>query len=61
MISSLKTISLRLWDEQQKKLVGYKRLREVRRELQLAKEKARESEREQADAAGAMSSQQSLP
>ena len=60
MISSLKSISLRLWDEQQKKLVGYKRLREVRRELQLAKENAREVEKEQADAAGSMSSQQSL-
>ena len=32
LLSSLKSMSLRLWDEQQKKLVGYKRLRELRRE-----------------------------
>jgi omega-6 fatty acid desaturase (delta-12 desaturase) len=60
MLASLKTISLRLWDEQQKKLVGYKRLREVRREIQLAKEKAAEDEREQAEAVGAMRSQQGM-
>lgn len=32
LISSLKSLSLRLWDEQQKKMVGYRRMREVRRE-----------------------------
>ena len=32
LCSSVKSISFRLWDEQRKKLVGYRRLREVRRE-----------------------------
>ena len=30
LISSLKSITYRLWDEQQRKLVGYRRLRELR-------------------------------
>ena len=45
------------WDEQQKKLVGYKRLREVRRERNAAAEKAAQAEAEQADAAASMSQQ----
>jgi len=38
--SSLKTLQLRLWDEGQRKLVGYRRLRELRKE-QKAKKKER--------------------
>lgn len=49
--TSLKSLSLRLWDEQQKKLVGYKRLREVRRELKQRK-------KDEEEAAGSMSSHQ---
>lgn len=30
-LSSLKTLSLRLWDEQQKKMVGYRHMRKVRK------------------------------
>ncbi len=33
---SLKSLLLRLWDEQHKKLVGYRRMREVRRQQQAA-------------------------
>ncbi|MBX7208866.1 MAG: fatty acid desaturase [Verrucomicrobiaceae bacterium] len=51
ILSSLKTLSLRLWDEQQKKLVGWKRMREVRREMKL-----RQHDEEQA--AASMSSHQ---
>jgi hypothetical protein len=29
---SLKSVAYRLWDEQHKKLVGYRRMREIRRE-----------------------------
>ena len=57
MLTSLRSMSLRLWDEQQKKLVGYKRLREVRRERNAAAEKAAQAEAEQADAAASMSQQ----
>ncbi len=32
LLSSLKSLTFRLWDEQSKKLVGYRRMREVRRE-----------------------------
>ncbi|MCF7784815.1 MAG: fatty acid desaturase [Prosthecobacter sp.] len=34
---SLKSLAFRLWDEQHKKLVGYKRMREVRRERERGK------------------------
>ena len=57
MLTSLRSMSLRLWDEQQKKLVGYKRLREVRREQKLARDQATQAEAEQADAAASMSQQ----
>lgn len=57
MLTSLRSMSLRLWDEQQKKLVGYKRLREVRREQKLARDQAAQAEAEQADAAASMSQQ----
>lgn len=57
MLTSLRSMSLRLWDEQQKKLVGYKRLREVRRERNAAAEKVAQAEAEQADAAASMSQQ----
>ena len=49
--TSLKTLSLRLWDEQQKKLVGWKRMREVRREL-------KQQHRDEEDAAASMSGHQ---
>jgi acyl-lipid omega-6 desaturase (Delta-12 desaturase) len=32
LLSSLKTISLRLWDEQHKKLVGFRRIHEIRKQ-----------------------------
>ena len=32
LITSLKSLTFRLWDEQSKKLVGYRRMRELRRE-----------------------------
>jgi omega-6 fatty acid desaturase (delta-12 desaturase) len=32
LLSSLKAFTFRLWDEQRKKLVGYRRLREIRKE-----------------------------
>jgi len=32
LLSSLRSLSLRLWDEQSKKLVGYRRMRQIRRE-----------------------------
>lgn len=51
LLTSLKSLSLRLWDEQQKKLVGYKRMKEVRREM-----KQRQEDEE--NAAADMSSQQ---
>ncbi|WP_395745140.1 fatty acid desaturase [Prosthecobacter sp.] len=35
---SFKSLAYRLWDEQHKKLVGYRRMREVRREQRRAKE-----------------------
>jgi omega-6 fatty acid desaturase (delta-12 desaturase) len=31
--SSMKSLSFRVWDEQRKKLVGYRRLRDIRREM----------------------------
>jgi omega-6 fatty acid desaturase (delta-12 desaturase) len=34
---SLKSLSFRLWDEQRKKLVGYRRLRTIRREMSSAR------------------------
>jgi len=36
MISSLKSFSLRLWDEKRKKLVGYSHIRNLRREMKRA-------------------------
>ena len=36
--SSLKSLRLRLWDEQRRKLVSYRRLREIRRESAAARE-----------------------
>ena len=33
MVSSLKSFSLRLWDEKRKKLVGYRHIRNLRREM----------------------------
>jgi hypothetical protein len=36
MISSLKSFSLRLWDEKRKKLVGYRHIRNLRREMKRA-------------------------
>jgi acyl-lipid omega-6 desaturase (Delta-12 desaturase) len=37
---SLKSLLLRLWDEQHQKLVGYRRMREVRRQQQLQRQQA---------------------
>ncbi len=36
LLESLKSLSLRLWDDEQKKLVTYKRLREVRKQRQMS-------------------------
>jgi len=41
LFSSLKTASLRLWDEQDKKLVGYRHLRKIRHEQSVAQKDRR--------------------
>ena len=56
LFSSLKSSTLRLWDEQQKKLVGWKRMREVRHEMNQRKADSEKAEKE--DAAGSMTSHQ---
>lgn len=41
LISSLKSLTFRLWDEKHKKLVGYRRLRQLRKEARLQRAAAR--------------------
>ena len=44
LLGSIKSLGLRLWDESSKKLVGYRHLRQVRKEQQQAEKKASERE-----------------
>jgi omega-6 fatty acid desaturase (delta-12 desaturase) len=39
LLGSLKSLTFRLWDEQARKLVGYRRMRELRREKRAAERK----------------------
>ena len=44
LLGSLKSFTFRLWDEQARKLVGYRRMRELRREKRAAeREKLQEA------------------
>jgi hypothetical protein len=38
--SSFKSMSLRLWDEQHKKLVGFRRIHEIRKQQKMERGKA---------------------
>jgi acyl-lipid omega-6 desaturase (Delta-12 desaturase) len=58
LFSSLKSSTLRLWDEQQKKLVGWKRMREVRHEMNQRKAEAETEKTDKEEAAGSMTSHQ---
>ena len=44
-VISLKSLAYRLWDEQHKKLVGYRHMREVRRQQQSAAQSQKQSEK----------------
>jgi len=52
LLASFKTLALRFWDEHLRKMVGYDHIRKIRRERKLAQQ------REQAEAAAGMSSQE---
>jgi omega-6 fatty acid desaturase (delta-12 desaturase) len=45
LFSSLKSFSLRLWDEERRKMVGYRHLRRVRREQEREQKQSGQSER----------------
>jgi acyl-lipid omega-6 desaturase (Delta-12 desaturase) len=40
LFGSMKSLTLRLWDEKAKELVGYRRMRELRRQQKLAAQAA---------------------
>jgi omega-6 fatty acid desaturase (delta-12 desaturase) len=59
LISSFKTMTYRLWDEQRRKLVGYRELRHHRREVKQAASRAASDAADQAVAAEAAAKSQS--